>query len=153
MLFLGVIGRCSHWFTKALAQASLNMLIDLAVCLDHLLRNHNRYCLPSLPPSPSKPMQIRHAPHSPSEKRSKETIMEPHTASPFTVFMDQKNLEYLRTTKCLNDHQARWALFFTWFHFTLSYQPGPRNTKSNSLSRVYTAQNPNSDSEPILPPS
>lgn len=121
MLFLGVIGRCSYRFTEALAQASLSTLIDLAILLDYLLQKH----LPPSLPVPPKPMQIGHTPHSPSEKRSKETIMELHTAYPFTVFVAHKNLEYLRTTKCLNYHQARWALFFTWFHFTRSYRPRP----------------------------
>ncbi|KAL0151775.1 hypothetical protein M9458_052926, partial [Cirrhinus mrigala] len=36
---------------------------------------------------------------------------------PFTLLTDHKNLEYLRSAKVLNHRQARWALFFTRFHF------------------------------------
>ncbi|KAK3510954.1 hypothetical protein QTP70_027807, partial [Hemibagrus guttatus] len=38
---------------------------------------------------------------------------------PFVVLTDHKNLEYLRAAKRLNPRQARWALFFTRFHFTI----------------------------------
>ncbi len=31
---------------------------------------------------------------------------------PFIVWTDHKNLEYIRSAKCLNSRQARWALFF-----------------------------------------
>lgn len=41
-------------------------------------------------------------------------------AYPFTIFTDYKNLEYLKTAKCLNPHQAWWVLFFTRFHFNFS---------------------------------
>ena len=43
---------------------------------------------------------------------------------PFIVWTDHKNLEYLRTTKRLNSRQARWALLFTRFNFSISYRPG-----------------------------
>lgn len=43
---------------------------------------------------------------------------------PFLVWTDHKNLEYLRKTKRLN---ARRALFFNRFNFTLSYRPGSKN--------------------------
>ncbi len=52
---------------------------------------------------------------------------------PFIVLTDHKNLEYIRTAKCLNSRQARWALFFGRFEFTLSYRPGSKNTKPVSL--------------------
>lgn len=45
---------------------------------------------------------------------------------PFIVWTDPKNLEYLRTAKRLNSRQARWAMFFTRFNFTISYHPGLR---------------------------
>lgn len=51
------------------------------------------------------------------------------------VLMDHKNLEYLWTAKRLNPHQARWALFFTRFQFTISYHPVTKNTKADALSR------------------
>lgn len=43
---------------------------------------------------------------------------------PFVVYTDNKNLEYLQTTKGLNPRQALWSVFFTRFHFTLSFFPG-----------------------------
>ncbi|KAI2644484.1 Transposon Tf2-6 polyprotein [Labeo rohita] len=53
---------------------------------------------------------------------------------PFTILTDHKNLEYLRTAKRLNPRQARWALFFTRFQFTVTYRPGSKNIKADSLS-------------------
>ncbi len=61
---------------------------------------------------------------------------------PFTVITDHKNLQYLR--------EARWALFFTRFHFTI-YRPGNHNCKADTLSRLHSLDSP-SDPEPILPP-
>lgn len=55
---------------------------------------------------------------------------------PFLVLIDHKNLEYLRTAKCLNSRQARWMLFFGRFNFTLSYRPGSKN-KADDLSRQF----------------
>ncbi len=57
------------------------------------------------------------------------------TTHPFIVLTDHKNLEYLRLAKRLNPRQARWALFFTRFHFTVTYRPGTKNTKADALSR------------------
>ncbi|KAK3557959.1 hypothetical protein QTP86_004642 [Hemibagrus guttatus] len=54
---------------------------------------------------------------------------------PFQVLTDHRNLEYLRGAKCLNPRQARWALFFTRFQFTVSYRPGSKNGKADALSR------------------
>ena len=51
---------------------------------------------------------------------------------PFLVWTDHKNLEYLRSAKRLNSRQARWALLFTRFNFTLSYRPGSKNTKPDT---------------------
>ncbi|KAI3368620.1 hypothetical protein L3Q82_025630 [Scortum barcoo] len=39
---------------------------------------------------------------------------------PFIVWTDHKNLQYLKSAKRLNSRQARWALFFSRFRFTLS---------------------------------
>ncbi|KAL0187607.1 hypothetical protein M9458_014706, partial [Cirrhinus mrigala] len=39
----------------------------------------------------------------------------------FEVVTNHKNLQYLREAKRLNPRQARWALFFTRFHFTVTY--------------------------------
>lgn len=44
----------------------------------------------------------------------------------FKVITDHKNLKYLREAKCLNPRQAHWALFFNWFHLTVTYCPGPK---------------------------
>ena len=59
------------------------------------------------------------------------------TSTPFLVWTDHKNLEYIRTAKRLNPRQSRWSLFFTRFNFTLSYRPGSRNAKPDALSRVF----------------
>lgn len=72
---------------------------------------------------------------------------------PFLVLTDHRNLEYLRSAKRLNPRQARWALFFTRFNFSITYRPGSKNTKADSLSRQHdpTPQNPSPDS--IIPSS
>ncbi|KAK3534603.1 hypothetical protein QTP86_016754 [Hemibagrus guttatus] len=70
---------------------------------------------------------------------------------PFTVLTDHKNLEYLRAAKRLNPRQARWALFFTRFTFTISYHPGSKNVKADALSRIYGPDITNDAPEPILP--
>uniref|UniRef100_A0A3P9KUB3 Gypsy retrotransposon integrase-like protein 1 n=1 Tax=Oryzias latipes TaxID=8090 RepID=A0A3P9KUB3_ORYLA len=57
------------------------------------------------------------------------------TELPFLVYTDHKNLEYLKSSKRVNSRQARWALFFNRFNFTLSYRPGSKNTKADALSR------------------
>lgn len=44
-------------------------------------------------------------------------------------------LEYLCSAKHLNPRQARWAMFFTRFQFTVTYRPGSRNTKADVPSR------------------
>ncbi|KAK3532221.1 hypothetical protein QTP86_009498 [Hemibagrus guttatus] len=70
---------------------------------------------------------------------------------PFTILTDHKNLEYLRAAKRLNPRQARWALFFTRFKFTIAYRPGSKNIKADALSRLYGPDIANDDPEPILP--
>lgn len=55
---------------------------------------------------------------------------------PFIVWTDHKNLEYLKSAKRLNPRQARWALFFGRFNFSLSYRPGTKNVKPDALSRI-----------------
>jgi len=67
------------------------------------------------------------------------------------VITDHRNLEYLRDTKQLNPRQARWALFFTRFNFTVSYHPGTKNCKADALSRLYQLDPDNPDPKPILP--
>ncbi|KAK3521562.1 hypothetical protein QTP70_013088 [Hemibagrus guttatus] len=70
---------------------------------------------------------------------------------PFVILTDHKNLEYLRAAKRLNPRQARWALFFTRFHFTISYRPGSKNVKADALSRLHSRDETNDEPEPILP--
>ncbi|KAL0150314.1 hypothetical protein M9458_054422 [Cirrhinus mrigala] len=72
---------------------------------------------------------------------------------PFTVLTDHKNLEYLRSAKLLNHRQARWALFFSRFDFSVTYRPGSQNTKADALSRLHEPDLPIGNPEPILPPS
>ncbi len=69
---------------------------------------------------------------------------------PFTVLTDHKNLQYLREAKRLNPRQARWALFFTRFNYTISYRPGPKNTKADALSRLHTPEESEVEPEPII---
>ncbi len=59
------------------------------------------------------------------------------SAQPFLVWTDHKNLEYIRSAKRLSSRQARWALFFDRFDFTLSFRPGSKNVKPDSLSRQF----------------
>ena len=74
------------------------------------------------------------------------------TKQPFLVWTDHKNLEYIRTAKRLNSRQARWALFFTRFNFSLSYRPGSRNVKPDALSRQFQREEDDaSASDTILP--
>ncbi len=49
--------------------------------------------------------------------------------------------------------QARWALFFTRFQFTVTYRPGSKNSKADALSRRYDPPTKNLTPEPILPPT
>ncbi|KAK3569151.1 hypothetical protein QTP86_025434 [Hemibagrus guttatus] len=70
---------------------------------------------------------------------------------PFLVLTDHKNLEYLRAAKRLNPRQARWALFFTRFEFSISYRPGSKNTKADALSRMFAPEESPETPEPILP--
>ncbi|KAK3532190.1 hypothetical protein QTP86_009293 [Hemibagrus guttatus] len=52
---------------------------------------------------------------------------------PFQALRDHRNLEYLHGAKRLNPRQARRALFFTRFQFTVSYRPGSKNGKADAL--------------------
>uniref|UniRef100_A0A8C2EBD4 Gypsy retrotransposon integrase-like protein 1 n=1 Tax=Cyprinus carpio TaxID=7962 RepID=A0A8C2EBD4_CYPCA len=65
---------------------------------------------------------------------------------PFIVWTDHKNLEYIRTAKRINSRQARWALFFGRFRFTISYRPSSKNGKPDALSRIFEAE-----ARPTLP--
>ncbi|KAK3572382.1 hypothetical protein QTP86_032681 [Hemibagrus guttatus] len=47
--------------------------------------------------------------------------------------------------------QARWALFFTCFRFTVTYRPGSKNRKADALSRGFETTSESTRVEPILP--
>ncbi|KAF7642148.1 hypothetical protein LDENG_00263700 [Lucifuga dentata] len=69
---------------------------------------------------------------------------------PFIVWTGHKNLEYIKTAKRLNSRQARWALFFGRFNFTISYQPGSKNGKPDALSRAHVSCNSPSSHQSVL---
>ena len=71
---------------------------------------------------------------------------------PFLVWTDHRNLEYLRTAKCLNPRQARWSLLFNRFTFTLSYRPGSRNAKPDALSRLHSSRTPDTETQDTILP-
>jgi len=70
---------------------------------------------------------------------------------PFTILTDHKNLEYLRSAKRLNPRQARWAMFFTRFQFTVTYRPGSRNIKADALPRQVEEAERTKIEENIIP--
>ncbi|KAK1791156.1 hypothetical protein P4O66_002180 [Electrophorus voltai] len=53
----------------------------------------------------------------------------------------------------LNDRQARWSIFFSRFQFKVTYRPGEKNTRADTLSRQYTAEARPTSSEPVLSPT
>lgn len=66
---------------------------------------------------------------------------------------DHKNLEYIRSAKCLSSRQAWWTLFFICLHFSISYNQSFKNIKPDafphiidhsklSLSHFHSAQEP-----------
>ncbi|XP_067231400.1 uncharacterized protein brd8a isoform X2 [Chanodichthys erythropterus] len=73
------------------------------------------------------------------------------STQPFLVWTDHKNLEYVRSAKRLNSRQARWALFFGRFNFTLSYCPGSKNVKPDALSRLFGAPGGGAPADTIVP--
>ncbi|KAK3539355.1 hypothetical protein QTP70_003840 [Hemibagrus guttatus] len=70
---------------------------------------------------------------------------------PFLVLTDHRNLEYLHGAKQLNPCQARWALFFTHFQFSVTYRPGSKNCKADALSRQFEASSKPVQPDLILP--
>ena len=53
----------------------------------------------------------------------------------FEIWTDHKNLEYFMKAQKLNRRQARWALYLSWFNFTLKYVPGSKMGKADGLSQ------------------
>lgn len=71
---------------------------------------------------------------------------------PFVVWTDHKNLAYVQSARRLNSRQARWALFFGRFNFSLTFRPGSRNGKADALSRMFSkAVSEEATPETILP--
>lgn len=70
---------------------------------------------------------------------------------PFVVWTDHKNLSYVKSAKRLNSRQARWALFFDRFNFVLTYRPGSKNVKADSLSRQFVSADASEEADTILP--
>ncbi len=71
----------------------------------------------------------------------------------FSGLDDHKNFEYIRSAKRINSQQARWALFFGCFNFTISYRPGSKNGKPDTLSRIFEVEPGFSSPVPIVPPN
>ena len=59
---------------------------------------------------------------------------------PILIWTDHKNLTYIREAKRLGPRQARWALLFSRFNFTLTYKPGSKNVRADALSRIYQGE-------------
>ena len=55
--------------------------------------------------------------------------------SKFEIWTDHKNLEYFMKVQKLNRRQARWALYLSWFDFTLKHVAGSKMGKADGLSR------------------
>ena len=53
----------------------------------------------------------------------------------FEIWTDHKNLEYFMKAQKLNKRQARWALYLSWFDFTLKYVAGVKMGKADGLSQ------------------
>jgi len=53
----------------------------------------------------------------------------------FEIWTDHKNLEYFMKVQKLNRRQTRWALYLSWFDFTLKHVAGMKMGKADGLSR------------------
>ena len=71
-------------------------------------------------------------------------------AVPFVIWTDHLCLEYLKSAWRLNPCQARWSLFFNWFNFTLTCQPGFKNGKPDILSHLHLPPQVNKQPDCIL---
>ncbi|CAJ0936995.1 unnamed protein product [Ranitomeya imitator] len=75
-------------------------------------------------------------------------------AQQIVVLTDHRNLEFIRSAKCLTPRQARWNLFLNQFDFVISYRPGSRNGKADALSRIHSTETrPSTPPKTILPDS
>ena len=67
---------------------------------------------------------------------------------PVLIWTDHKNLTYIREVKRLGPRQARWALLFSRFNYTLTNRPGSKNVRADALSRVHQGEHPPKNSNP-----
>ena len=51
------------------------------------------------------------------------------------VLSDHKNLQWFMTTKQLNQHQAQWAEYLSWFNFKIHYQSDQLSIKFDALTK------------------
>jgi len=68
----------------------------------------------------------------------------------FDIWTDHKNLEYFKTAKKLNRHQARWSLYLSRFDFALKHRPGKSSGKPDALSRRPDHGRGESDNENVV---
>ncbi|XP_075180996.1 uncharacterized protein LOC142251834 [Anomaloglossus baeobatrachus] len=67
------------------------------------------------------------------------------------VLTDHRNLEFLKSARCLSPRQARWSLFLSQFNFIVTYRPGSRNGKADALSRIHAVDSvPGTPSQTVL---
>ena len=59
---------------------------------------------------------------------------------PILIWTEHKNLTYIRDAKRLGPRQARWALLFSQFNFTLTFRPGSKNVRADALSRLFPTE-------------
>jgi hypothetical protein len=52
----------------------------------------------------------------------------------FEVWADHKNLKYFQTAQKLNQWQAQWSLYLSWFDFLLHHKPRRSMGKLDTLS-------------------
>lgn len=73
------------------------------------------------------------------------------TSLPFIVYCDHQNLQYIQRNKTLSSRQIHWALFFNRFYFVITYRPGSRNGKADSLSHLEEHQSTPDRNSQIIP--
>lgn len=57
--------------------------------------------------------------------------------SSIQVLLDHKNLEYIMSNKNLSKRQVWWAEYLFSYNFYITYQPGKKNMKPDTLKRRY----------------
>lgn len=73
---------------------------------------------------------------------------------PFTIFIDHKNLDYLKIAKCLNPHEAQEPFISPGLIFMLCYWPSSKHTKADFLSHICPTETKTESLKPYcLPPA